>query len=186
MYTPRYDKTVKGCPKRDEQLDALTNNAYWTVLNCDLFNSKPVLEDPSLRFAVNSLKHRLQVYGPYNQHVTHDRRPNLGAAQGSIFHHHVKGSTPTTYVIEWAITDVPNKKLAIIGFAKHENYPYHQRPLTKEEVNRIDLKPSNIKILTDVIKLKKDAMNRIRKNESNASRGKMSKKEFRSRMLLTK
>lgn len=175
-YTPLYDKTAKGCPKRTEQLNALVNNTYWTVLDCDLFDCKEIHEEPILRFAVNSLKHRLQVYGPYDHRTTHDRRPNLGAAQGSIFHHHVKGSAKTTYVIEWGIVDIPNKILAIVGFAKHENYPYQQRPLSTNDVNNLLNQKSSQEILRKVLVLKQQARNKISRLETG-----MSKKEFRSR-----
>ena len=94
---------MAGGPPSDEQLLALANNKYWMVLNSDLLEGSRV-RDRQLCNKVNALKHALQTYGP-NHPCLPDVRPNIGKAQGSVFHGHVSDSNGCTYVLEWSIVD---------------------------------------------------------------------------------
>ena len=39
----------------------------------------------------------------------------------------------TTFVMEWSVIDVERRYIALLGFSKHENYAFRQKPVSAEE-----------------------------------------------------
>lgn len=101
--TTASNKVLAGGPPADEQLLAIANNKYWMVLNSNLLNDQRV-KNGRLCDKANALKHALQTYGP-NSNKLPDIRPNIGKAQGHVFHGHVSDANSCTFILEWAIID---------------------------------------------------------------------------------
>ena len=157
-----------GGPPYPEQLRSLAENTYWKVLNTSFLGNdkkeKPLYHnDDSLSLRVNAMKHTLQTYGPMFAGVIN----NEGEAKGSIFHGHVNNSNGTTYVLEWAIIDPIERVMALTNFAKHENFPYIQAPLTKQDIVAITADPKNINIMARMELKAQEAADKVERTEAN-------------------
>lgn len=143
----------------DEQLLAMVENRYWTVLNrhvlADVLGKAPYCHMKKLVDASNVLKNSLQTYGPTSKKLP-DLRPNKGT-EGRVFHGHVHDGHKTTFVMEWGVIDVKKRQIALLGFAKHENYVYRQKPVSSDELTRILARRENKKIIEHVDKKIKEA-----------------------------
>lgn len=147
-----------GGPLPKEQLRAMSNGDYWTVLNC--FHLKKINKGDGVLIAnVNALKNALQTYGPTSNHLP-DFRNNTGKAKGSVFHGHAK-SAGTTYVLEWAVINPEQRIMALVGFGVHENYPFRQKPLANTEKESILCSPENQKIIEHVDKKIEEATRKV-------------------------
>jgi len=146
-------------PNRAEQVKAIVRERYWTVFKSFLFRDIHP-QDQALIHQVNALKNSLQTYGPNSEKLP-ELRQNLGQAKGSVFHAHVSSSSGCTYVVEWAIVDVEKKQLAITQFGPHENFPFTQAPLSKEQINNLRNCPENRAILEKVQATKKDCIKKL-------------------------
>lgn len=131
-------------PSPEDQLLAMANGEYWTILNSSLL--RDMARDPNLVARVNALKNALQTYGPVSKNLP-DFRNNKGKAMGSVFHGHANDSLGSTYVLEWTIVNREKRLLALVGFDSHENYPFRQTPLPKTEVDRILAHEDNQRII---------------------------------------
>lgn len=140
--------TLNKGPAPEEQLIAMVEDRYWTVLNSHLLRNVP--NDPVLLARANALKFGLQTYGPTSPLLAFTARPNKGKSEGYIFHGDFDSALGVTYILEWAIIDPKERILAIVGFGKHENYPFQQKPLTKEKVTLILADDVNKKIFDNV------------------------------------
>lgn len=140
-------KYMAGGPSHEEQLSAILQNNYWTVLNAGLL--KLAGSDETLNNKANALKHSLQTYGPNSKNLP-SLRQNEGKAKGEVFHGHVHNSQGLEYVIEWAIVDKNKKIMAITNFDKHENFKFKQAPLNDKEIKIIQTDVKNIKIMDRV------------------------------------
>lgn len=161
------NKIYAGGPSYTDQLASLAENKYWTVLNTSViqFDSK----DKSLSDRTNALKHALQTYGPCSNSLP-DLRDNTGASKGSIFHGHVNSSNGTTYVLEWSIINTENRVMALTNFAKHENFSYTQKPLSKVQITAITTAPKNIQIMNRMELKAKEAAEKVERTEANFCR----------------
>ncbi|CAM4423125.1 MAG: hypothetical protein LEGION0403_FIIPPAGN_02181 [Legionella sp.] len=152
-----------GGPLPKEQLRAMSNDHYWTVLNCS--HLKEINKGDGVLIAnVNALKNALQTYGPTSKEQLPDFRNNTGKAKGSVFHGHAK-SGGTTYVLEWAVIDPKKRIMALVGFGVHENYPFRQKPLTSIEKESILLSPENQKIMKHAAKKITEAKEKVERLE---------------------
>lgn len=131
-------------PSPEEQLWAMANNEYWTVLNSSLLQYAAV--DPILCIRANALKNALQTFGPASEKLP-DFRNNIGNALGHVFHGHVNNSNGTTYVLEWAVVNKEKRILAFIGFDTHENYRFQKCPLKEDQLKKILNSPESKKIM---------------------------------------
>lgn len=140
MTIPFFKKTnisnivkAKG-PSPEDQLWAMANDKYWTILNSPLLQKSA--GDLKLVARVNALKNALQTYGPTSENLP-DFRNNKGKAMGTVFHGHANDSNGTTFVLEWTVVDREKQLIALIGFDSHENYSFRQTPLNKVELDSI-------------------------------------------------
>ena len=143
-------KVNAGGPAAQDQLSAMAQDSYWTVLNTKLligFKTDRIFND-----RINAFKHALQTYGPHPTSGLPDLIQNTGKALGFVFHGHVHNSNGTTYVLEWTVIDKDRRIIALLGFEPHENYKFQQAPLRIEEIKKILSNPHNIKILAHVEK----------------------------------
>ena len=140
-------KCIAGGPSHEEQITAILQDNYWTVLNSVLLELP--ITDEILNNRANALKHSLQTYGPNSKSLP-DLRQNEGKAKGKVFHGHVHNSRGLVYVLEWAIVDKEKKIMAITNFDKHENYKFKQEPLNGNEIEVIKAGEKNIKIMNRV------------------------------------
>lgn len=131
-------------PLPEDQLLAMANEEYWTILDSSLL--KGAAHDPNLVVRVNALKNALQTYGPVSKYLP-DFRHNKGKAMGSVFHGHAKDSIGNTYVLEWTVVNKEQRLLALVRFDSHENYPFRKTPLTKAELDIILACEDNQKII---------------------------------------
>ena len=159
------NKVNAGGPSPMEQLSALANDTYWTVLNTSFLRFSS--NDTVLSDRANAFKHALQTYGLSSTQLPDTLRPNKNKAKGSIYHGHVNDSNGTTYVLEWSVIDVKNRVIALTNFAKHENFPFKKNPLSKAEIEAINADPKNIKIMK-LMKLKaEEAAEKVDRIENN-------------------
>jgi len=148
LFTKKNSRIVDaGGPSPEDQLSAMVNDEYWTILNSSLLRG--VGKDKNLVPRVNALKHAIQTYGPKSDKLP-DFRHNKGKAQGSVFHGHAADSLGTTFVLEWAIVDEKRKILSLVGFGKHENYLFRQSPLNEADINRLLRSEESKKIIEKV------------------------------------
>ena len=133
---------AKG-PTPEAQLLAMAKEKYWIVLNSNLLRS--CSKDKALCNQANAFKHALQTYGPYNSINLPDFRQNQGKARGLVFHGHVSDSIGTQHILEWTVVDADRRIMALLGFQKHENYPFKAVPLKESERLAILTSPENIK-----------------------------------------
>jgi len=130
----------------------MVENKYWTVLNshllADVLGKVPKGDMKILNEKANQVKHELQTYGPMLGNQGTDFRANKGKAAGEVFHSDMRAGA--MYVLEWAVLDVDKRIIALLGFAKHENYPYQKKPLTADQKSKILSAPCNQKILDRV------------------------------------
>ena len=154
---------ANGSPYSD-QLLAMAQGTYWTVLNSGLLNACG--NDTYLCNRVNALKAALQTYGPTSTQLP-DFRQNKGAARGCVFHGHVTNSNGKTYVLEWTVIDRPKRIIAILNFDKHENYSFTQDKLTEEAAKLILSKEKNIKIIDRVSQKTQEAIEKVNRVSSN-------------------
>ena len=135
LFTKKNSRIVDaGGPSPEDQLSAMVNDEYWTILNSSLLRG--VGKDKNLVPRVNALKHAIQTYGPKSDKLP-DFRHNKGKAQGLVFHGHATDSLGNTFVLEWAIVNEDKKLLSLVGFGNHENYPFRQSPLNENDINRL-------------------------------------------------
>lgn len=156
-----------GGPSSSEQLLAMANGDYWTVLNTDFLSI--CQKGTTLCTNANAFKHALQTYGPTHKSLP-DLRMNEGKAKNHVFHGHVRDNNKTTYILEWAIIDSNKKIMAIIGFDTHENCRFRKTPLNEEEIGKIMTSKNNLKILQHVqlkINEAKDKVKRLENNHEN-------------------
>jgi len=151
-------------PPYQEQLMALANKTYWTVLNTHHLIFKT--NDEKLSDRANALKHALQTYGPSSKSLP-DLRNNEGKAKGTIFHGHVNDANGTTYVLEWTIIDSKNRVMALTHFAKHENFKYKKDPLTSDEIKKILENTKNTIIMKRMPEKAKEAASKVKRVEEN-------------------
>ncbi|PIZ04259.1 MAG: hypothetical protein COY58_05290 [Gammaproteobacteria bacterium CG_4_10_14_0_8_um_filter_38_16] len=119
-----------GGPSKVDQLSAMSESRYWTVLNSSLL--RDANGDDHLISRVNALKAALQTYGPTSDQLPNFRH-NTGKAKGHIFHGHANNSNGTTYVVEWAVLCYEKRIMALVGFGTHENYRFRQTGLSTTE-----------------------------------------------------
>lgn len=157
-------KVGAGGPTPGAQLLAMANNEYWVVLNSHLLRACG--NDRMLCNQVNAFKHALQTYGPWSS-LLPDFRLNQGKAKNHVFHGHVTDSTGTQHILEWAIVDADKRIMALVGFQKHENYPFKTVPLKQGDCNAILMSAQNRKIM-DYASLKiKEAIKKVERMEHN-------------------
>src|SRR3989338_8657517 len=101
-----------GGPSAEEQLLAMGEDRYWTVLNTFVLQDQ-VGNDLQLTLKVNALKFALQTYGPVSEKLPVEIRPNKGKAEGFVFHGDFNDSHGVTHVLEWAIVDPTKRILAL-------------------------------------------------------------------------
>ncbi len=159
-----------GGPNYVEQASAILDHQEWEVLNPFLLGNAYTQQDEKLLRAVNALKGALQTFGPTpaNYAVTTQHKTN-----NEVFHTNIHGTTGTTYEVEWAIIDREKRIVALLGFDKHENYPFRQSALTGEEKQRILQDPRNIALQSRENKTK-DA---LRKKAAQVSNSPMTERE---------
>lgn len=145
-------------PAYPDQILAMAQGTYWTVLNSSLLNACG--NDKDLCNRVNALKAALQTYGPTSSKLP-DLRQNQGVAKGSIFHGHVNNSSGTTYVLEWTVIDHEKRIIALLDFDKHENYSFKKKPITKSAAEKILSTPENIRIIERVSDKIQEAKNKV-------------------------
>ena len=133
-----------GGPEYRDQIMAMANNTYWTILNTSLLRQSS--NNTKLNHRVNALKCALQTYGP-NSDKLPDLRQNKGAAKGFVFHGHVHDSNGLTYVLEWAIIDREKRILTLTNFDTHENYKFSQYPIDKDTASKLLMHPESVKIM---------------------------------------
>ena len=145
-------------PSQEDQVKALANGTYWTVLNSALLRSAAY--DQALIIRVNALKNALQTYGPVSEKLP-DFRHNKGSAKGVVFHGHAHDSLGKTHVLEWTVIDEKMKLIALVNFASHENYAFRQKPLSSEEKKAILDCQESQKIMKLVAEKKKEAKEKV-------------------------
>lgn len=151
-------------PSYEDQLFAMANDKYWTVLNSSLLSS--VHTDKQFCRRINAFKHALQTYGPNTKDLP-DLRQNQGKARGHVFHGHINDSNGKTYELEWAVVDSKKRILALTHFDIHENFDFEDKPLGAEEIKRILSHPENIKIMERVGKKIEEAKKKVARVENN-------------------
>lgn len=169
-----FEKSMKskkvnvGGPSSEQQLLAMYEGNYWTVLNSDILSLSQ--NDELFCDRANAFKHALQTFGPTSENLP-DLRSNEGKAKNQIFHGHVSNSTGKTYVLEWAIISHEDKIMALVGFGSHENFKFKKNPLTKDDIDKILNLEKNKKIIENVkdkIQQAKDKVERVFQNYKNA------------------
>lgn len=153
-----------GGPSSSDQLLAMANGDYWTVLNTDLLS--PCQKGTTLCRNANAFKHALQTYGPTANKLP-DLRMNEGKAKNHVYHGHVHDSNSTIYILEWTIIDSNQKIMAIIGFDTHENYKFIKTPLNPKEISKIMASTNNQKILSNVQLKINEAKEKVTRVENN-------------------
>tara|TARA_R110002072_G_scaffold193429_1_gene350667 strand:- start:739 stop:1266 length:528 start_codon:yes stop_codon:yes gene_type:complete len=128
------EKEKYGGPSAKEQIQSISENKNWIILNSSLLKSSAY--DKKLNHRVNALKHALQTFGPASTRLP-DLRNNEGKAKNYIYHGHVNDSNGVTYILEWAIIDAKQRVMTLIGFDTHENYKFEQNPLNSEKIEKI-------------------------------------------------
>ena len=151
-------------PAYPDQILAMAQGNYWTILNTGLLKLSKNNKDLCNR--VNALKAALQTYGPNSTQLP-DLRQNKGLAQGSVFHGHVNNSSGKTYVLEWAVIDDERKIMALINFAKHENYVFKQTPMDLLTAESILSTPENKKIIKQIPTKIKEAKDKVERTALN-------------------
>lgn len=131
-------------PEYKDQIMAMANDEYWTILNTSLLRKSSA--DTELNHRVNALKCALQTYGPSSNKLP-DLRQNKGKSKGFVFHGHVNDSNGLTYILEWAIIDTKNRVLTLTNFNTHENYTFRQKPIDKKTASELLSQPESIKII---------------------------------------
>ena len=152
------EKIMANGPAYSDQLLAMVQGTYWTVLNSSLLNACG--NDKDLCNRVNALKAALQTYGPTSTQLP-DLRSNKGAAKGFVFHGHVNNSNGKTYVLEWTVIDHEKRIIALLNFDKHENYSFKQYPINELAAEQILSTPENIKIIERVSKKIQEATDKV-------------------------
>lgn len=145
-------------PSPKEQLLAMANGKYWTILNSSLLQK--IASDKTLIARVNALKNALQTYGSVSENLP-DFRNNKGKAMGSVFHAHANDSNGNTYVLEWTVIDKEKRFLALVGFGSHENYNFRSTPLNNVEVDRILTNEANQKIIANASRKMTEAKEKV-------------------------
>lgn len=158
------EKVKAGGPSAEDQLLAMANNKYWTVLGSSSLSACG--KDNNLINRANAFKSALQTYGPTSDQLP-DFRHNEGKAKNSVFHGHVTGSSGTSYILEWAVIDSGRRIMALVGFDTHENYSFKQKPLTADEQKKILAQPESKKILENVAKKVQEAKDKVERVELN-------------------
>ena len=151
-------------PEYKDQIAAMVNDEYWTVLNSSLLKLSST--NKKLCHRVNALKQALQTYGPDSEKLP-DRRQNEGNAKGFVFHGHVNDSNGKTYELEWAVVDRKKRVLALTHFGKHENFKFKQEPLNQVAIDRILAAPENIRIMGRTSKKIDEAKEKVERVERN-------------------
>ena len=158
------EKVKVGGPTPEDQILAIANNRYWTVLNTHLLGH--CARGSLLCDRVNAFKHALQTYGP-NHNKLPDLRQNEGKSKNHVFHGHMNDANGTTYILEWAIVDTEKRVMALTGFETHENYRFRQKPLSDTECKGILSAPKNIKIITDAARKIDETKAKVDRTEQN-------------------
>jgi hypothetical protein len=153
-----------GGPAPEDQILAIANNKYWTVLNTQLL--RHCARGSLLCEKANAFKHALQTYGPSHNKLP-DLRQNEGKSKSHVFHGHMNDANGTTYVLEWAIVDLKNRVMALTGFETHENYKFRQVPLSEAERVKILTAPKNIKIFIDATRKIEETKAKVGRTEQN-------------------
>ena len=151
-------------PTSAEQLQALANGNYWTILNSHILSL--VGSDDLFASRTNALKHSLQTWGPNSDRLP-DLRNNTGKVKGTMYHGHINNSNGSTYVLEWAIIDKSKQFLALIGFDTHENYKFRKQPLTRYETAKIVNSKKNKKVIANATQKIDEAKDKVERVENN-------------------
>lgn len=162
--TKKSPKVLAGGPTPEEQLRAMAENKYWTVLNAHVLID--CHGDKLFTDRINAFKCALQTYGPNSEQLP-SHLPNAGKAAGSVFHGHIRNSNGTTYIIEWTVVDQKKRQMALLGFAPHENYPFQKNALKPAEHLSILSNPKNINITQHVSKKINEAKAKVERVELN-------------------
>lgn len=157
---------LAGGPTPGEQLLAMAENRYWTVLNAS-FLTQCNRGDSTFMYRTNAFKSALQTYGPIAKDKLPSCPPNKGKAEGIIFHGHINDSNGTTYVLEWTVINTEKRLIALLGFDTHENYKFKQTPLNKDMCSKISSAPENVKIMSHVSKKIAEAKAKVERVEQN-------------------
>ena len=165
----RSSAVLAGAPTPTEQLMAINNNEYWTILNSRILRFHT--QDPLLRLRVNAFKQALQTFGPTGNQLP-DFRTNKGDARNSVFHGHLTNATGTTFVLEWEMVNPKKRIMRLVGFDVHENYSFKTKAMTEEECTTLMTSRETIDTLENValkVGEAKDKVERIERNYRHCS-----------------
>jgi hypothetical protein len=151
-------KVQSGGPKPEQQLLAMAEGRYWTVLNAHLLLK--CKDNAALSHEASVFKHALQTFGPASNELPDFRQNKRVVVVHDVFHGHIK-SNGTTYVLEWAIVSQEERIIALVGFGKHENYSFKQKALSAADRESIFKNKENIKIIEKVAVKTQEAIEKV-------------------------
>ena|SRR3990167_1177717 len=142
-----------GGPSKTEQLRAIYEGKYWTVLDPKKLLKKckeRFQNDKDLLYEANAIKAAIQTYGPKSNLIPEMKKNTNPKTKGNIFHAHAKDKCGTEYIVEWEIIEEEKKIVELVGFDTHENYSFKGKKYSDKDKEIILNKDRNIEFFRKV------------------------------------